>query len=439
MSPTITLATTTYTYDGTAKEPAVSSVVNGMVPIAESEYSVEYSDNTNAGTATVTITDKDGGAYIIFGSTTFTINKADITPVVTIDDWTYGSLASERSVTGNTGGGTVTYEFKAKGAADGTYSASVPTNAGEYTIRATIGATDNYNGAMATADFTISPKSLGDGVRTSGGVDITLVNSVLTVKDGETTLEEDTDYDVSTEDDFVIVSGKGNYTGSAKLLSANAVFFRPDGSSEYLSAYNSGVDVSPPVGVTPYIVKMVYPSIGTVILTEVDYIPEGVPVLLVANSDKSNFAASPIEDSTDPIPDAILSSNKLKVAPDVLTDPEDPASPRGVHVEDTEAYVFYRGEFVLTKEGTISPGKIFLYNPNYTPSSGGGGGPSPVRRYLRIVVEAEEDPMGIDNEQQTMVNGQLNDLWYTLDGRRLDGKPTRKGIYITNGKKHIIK
>lgn len=30
-------------------------------------------------------------------------------------------------------------------------------------------------------------------------------------------------------------------------------------------------------------------------------------------------------------------------------------------------------------------------------------------------------------------------IWYTLDGRRLSGKPTAKGIYINNGQKVIIK
>ena len=29
--------------------------------------------------------------------------------------------------------------------------------------------------------------------------------------------------------------------------------------------------------------------------------------------------------------------------------------------------------------------------------------------------------------------------WYTLDGRRLDGQPTQRGIYINNGKKVVIK
>ena len=32
-----------------------------------------------------------------------------------------------------------------------------------------------------------------------------------------------------------------------------------------------------------------------------------------------------------------------------------------------------------------------------------------------------------------------DDSWYTLDGRRLSGKPTAKGLYIHKGKAHIVK
>ena len=35
------------------------------------------------------------------------------------------------------------------------------------------------------------------------------------------------------------------------------------------------------------------------------------------------------------------------------------------------------------------------------------------------------------------VNG--SDAWYTIDGRKLDGKPTRAGVYINKGKKVVIK
>ena len=31
------------------------------------------------------------------------------------------------------------------------------------------------------------------------------------------------------------------------------------------------------------------------------------------------------------------------------------------------------------------------------------------------------------------------DAWFTLDGRRLQGQPTAKGLYIVNGKKVIVK
>ena len=39
-------------------------------------------------------------------------------------------------------------------------------------------------------------------------------------------------------------------------------------------------------------------------------------------------------------------------------------------------------------------------------------------------------------------NGKLkieNDSWYDLSGRKFDGKPTRKGVYVQNGKKVVIK
>ena len=52
----------------------------------------------------------------------------------------------------------MTYEYK--GVADTIYSTIVPTDAGEYTVKATIAGTANYNGGTATADFTISKASI---------------------------------------------------------------------------------------------------------------------------------------------------------------------------------------------------------------------------------------------------------------------------------------
>jgi len=43
------------------------------------------------------------------------------------------------------------------------------------------------------------------------------------------------------------------------------------------------------------------------------------------------------------------------------------------------------------------------------------------------------------NEIVNSKSSNTNSAWYTLDGRRLDGKPTHRGIYINNGKKTVIK
>lgn len=78
VSPVITLGQSSYTYDGNAKEPEVISVEDQGTVIPASEYIVSYSDNINAGKATAVVSDKNGGNYIVNGTASFTIEKADI-------------------------------------------------------------------------------------------------------------------------------------------------------------------------------------------------------------------------------------------------------------------------------------------------------------------------------------------------------------------------
>jgi hypothetical protein len=50
--------------------------------------------------------------------------------------------------------------------------------------------------------------------------------------------------------------------------------------------------------------------------------------------------------------------------------------------------------------------------------------------------------MGTSISDATRLNGNeqlLNNNWYTLDGRKLQGKPTTKGVYINNGRSVVIK
>lgn len=69
-----TLNPTTYTYDGTAKEPEVLVVYDGQTLTKDTDYTVAYSDNKNAGNAEVTITGI--GVYHEAAHLQFTIGKA---------------------------------------------------------------------------------------------------------------------------------------------------------------------------------------------------------------------------------------------------------------------------------------------------------------------------------------------------------------------------
>lgn len=424
--PVITLDAGSFTYDGTAKVPAISSVVAAGTPLSATEYDVEYKNNTNAGTATVVITNKSSSEYLIYGSVDFTIAKATFTPVVSIEGWEYGMSANTPSVSENPGEGEVTYSYTVKDA--GAYSSTAPSDVGDYTVKAVIGATTNYEGAEVTANFTISPRSIGDGTKPADGFDISITETpsvTVSVNDGSRDLVLDTDYTWKQDEvntDIIIITGIGNYDGEARVINAYVTFRSPEAISPYWAAYNSMIDATPPPGMTAYVVRKVNVTAGTVSVTRVNYIPKDVPVILEASTELSSFVASPIGGETTPISADILSSNQLRVAP---------AS--GVEVESREAYMFYLGEFVLTQAGTIREGNIFLYNPNYA-----APGAQSSRRYLQIVKEDEET--GIKELRWTKDNEV-----YDLSGRRLNLQSSSskgqlpKGVYIVNGQKIYVK
>lgn len=161
--PTIEV-TGTYTYDGTEKTPAVV-VKDEINVISSTEYSVSCENNINAGNATVTITDVDGGNYNVSGSTTFTIDKATITVTPTAGQTTIYGMSDP------------TLEYSSSGAMNGekpafagALSRSVGKDTGKYDITlGTLALADNgsfkaANYDMKLADtpvqFTIVPKTL---------------------------------------------------------------------------------------------------------------------------------------------------------------------------------------------------------------------------------------------------------------------------------------
>ena len=55
-----------------------------------------------------------------------------------------------------------------------------------------------------------------------------------------------------------------------------------------------------------------------------------------------------------------------------------------------------------------------------------------------VIIGNDDEPTSIENVQWSMVNGQ-SDSWYDMQGRKLEGKPKRKGVYIHGGKKEIVR
>ena len=118
------------------------------------------------------------------------------------------------------------------------------------------------------------------------------------------------------------------------------------------------------------------------------------------------------------------------------------------NTKDVDGQIVLAGDFVRAKSGAkIRPTSCYLM--------WAGSEPSNARALTRSAAATEEElPQSITvklvgaNGETTAIGtldtktGEVtfdSEAWYTLDGVRLSGKPSTKGIYINNGKKVVIK
>ena len=92
----------------------------------------------------------------------------------------------------------------------------------------------------------------------------------------------------------------------------------------------------------------------------------------------------------------------------------------------TDNYAFNGKQFVwVMNEIAIGANKAWLSIPKTN------GNPKNIRIY-----RGNGEATGID---ESIVNSEdMNSVWYDLNGRRLQGKPSQKGVYIKNGKKVVV-
>ena len=104
------------------------------------------------------------------------------------------------------------------------------------------------------------------------------------------------------------------------------------------------------------------------------------------------------------------------------------------------------GQFVRFASGAwIRPTRCYLiYNGTGTPGAGArnkraaAGGELPDKITVRLIgLNGTTTAIGtLDTKTGEL---RFGDSWFSLDGTKLDGKPTKSGVYINNGKKIVVK
>ena len=225
-SADVAVAGESFTYTGSPITPAVSvTLKNGTQLMKDRDYTLAYTNHTNAGTATVTVTGI--GNYIGTAKKTFVISKAAAPEISwpTASALTCGEKVSDNLLSGgSTQYGTFTWSDDVKDTIPtvGTYSYKVV-----FTPSAD---TENNYETITTKEkeisLTVNAKSLTDAQVTvsgsytyTGQAQIPAADAVTVQLDGETIPNDR--YTISARDNTnagqatVTVTGIGSYTGTA--------------------------------------------------------------------------------------------------------------------------------------------------------------------------------------------------------------------------------
>ena len=209
VKPTIEVASCTYTGDALEQTVTVKDDIGNIID--QKEYEIFYSNNTNAGTATVTIKDVDGGNYVLSeASKTFEITKAAAPTAaagsLTITNGLHKTYSLDLStllpkLTAPCDYGTITYDKKVDTTlGSGTFVTLVNSKTGELTLEANRSATDE--GQFGTITVTISTSNYQDITLT---VNVSAVNQIRPMPDGEITATPITYGDILSKSE---ISGK---------------------------------------------------------------------------------------------------------------------------------------------------------------------------------------------------------------------------------------
>ena len=176
-----------------------------------------------------------------------------------------------------------------------------------------------------------------------------------------------------------------------------------------------------PTGVTAYTISAVIGNTVTITAVEGETIPSHTPLLLRKTTDA--VTPTKVITGTEPTGYKGIVSTAATGAT-FWGNASDTKITEGYNYTYGNSYGLYNGEFVLIDTDNGIAANRCLLNV-------GGTNSAPV---LTIGTEMTSlSPVPSPSREGS------SQRWYTLDGRKLNGKPTQKGIYVNGGRKVVIK
>lgn len=417
--------------------------------ITDIKYGSTTSDWTSQGTThPITL----AGVYqvTIKGIGQYQDNKTSGT--LTISQKTFTITAKDQSITyGETiATGVAQIQYSGLAAGDQLTSITLTPSTADVTTTGTITPSvaettygiNNYNVTYNNGNLTIAAKNVNlttdpkPTITQDGTIyyyNNTIQKPTITVQEGSTNLTEGTDYTIAYRSSYNVTADNiksdyyyiditfiRNYTGTKTLNYQIRKELILSPTYIWRTLYETEVSMKVPSGMKAYTFEQINYENNVVILTERSYIKKNVPMMLSRTGDQYNGFYPEIVESND------ANLNEITYT--------ETSSFKGISAATTvsslhstysgkEIWILVNDEFVRTTSGTIPANKCFFVLD-------GNSIPVPM-------LSIRSNTTGIDVNHISNIN--LNGIWYTLDGRRLQGVPAKKGIYINNGKKVIIK
>lgn len=464
-----------YVYDGTAKNPGVREVGIGTIVVPTSSYTSEISDNVNAGKVTVTVTGSgnfSGSASTSFNilqkplseemvsldKTSFPYNEKKQKPVVTVSD---GNIMTEADYTITNEGGTEegTYDVIVTGKNNytGTITKKYDIIRSDMPVDVKPG---DENPSADDATISVTPVSKGSNevkvsdIKTTESESVTIPETctingqtytITGIADGAFANASNLKdlYLPETEEPLTI--GKDAIPAAANvhvplsllaqyaLMPAMAENFRNGKVMTTVKAKNrywtfsSGVDVYVPEGLDVYIAREHNDySVSIIQLTDNELAVGGQRVIKANNGVLINSSGNDTPYTFVACPKRMTSGTAI------TTDDNKDYGLRNclipvivaTHFESGNYYFMKNNEFYrITDESEdikVPAGKAVLYLKSAKASA-----------RVRLVNGTTDISSETIEDQQ--------DEWYTIEGLKLDGRPTKEGIYIHNKKKVYIR